>query len=208
MPPTPQDPIRALRSEAEAIVADGSLDPATKGSKLRVIEEGLNEALGAVRTLRGDLQLRDEAAGSVSARAKLRARSNADIREQLVASGRAQPDQLDEMGYVSHQELDRLDEEGLMEAFIADHPELLTELVESVEGELSEAEVLHRLDELDDLSEAAPLLAVLLTKHGWLREGAASPGEAAVLLGPDPKRRVIVSYGDGAAVEDVRVENA
>lgn len=201
--PTALDPLSQLRDEAQRIAQDGNLDSTARQGKLRHLHEQVTGLLGELTSLLGDAELREEASASVSARARLRARSNADIREQLLARGQGSEAELDAMGYVSHAELDRLEEENLLEAFIADHPALGEELPLAFPG-TSEAELLQRIEEADDPGEVIEYAKLLESQYGYQREGGEA-GETFVLVGE--RHRVFLDTDETNAVTAARVES-
>lgn len=109
------DPLSAILDELEAAATDPELDPSARSVKLRVLRDSLHDALGRSQTYLADAQLRQEADASTKVRSVLRARQRADMREALIELGEADGDQLDAAGYLSHEELDNLAEEGLLQ---------------------------------------------------------------------------------------------
>ena len=109
------DALGALLAEIEAAATDPELDAHARQVKLRVLRDGLTDALGRSQTYLADAQLRQEADAGSSVRQVLRARQRADLREALVADGTATGEQMDAAGFLSHEELDNLAEEGLLQ---------------------------------------------------------------------------------------------
>lgn len=195
------DPVQELRARAEQIAADPQLDPGAKSRKLTALRDDVAGVAGVITQHLGDAELTREAQTSVAARQKLRARENATIRETLLARGDASEEQLDEMGYVSHAELDRLGEEGLLEAFL--------EGTATVGGPGSEEQLIEAL-ETKGWRQA---MALLEAQHGWERDGEWSPGEALVLLKTSTPRdetssasavpMIAVTFGENGEPEEV-----
>lgn len=107
------DPLSDLRAQLDAAASDPSLTPGERALKLRGLRERLVDLAGTADRYLGDLQNLRESEASDLARDLLWARGRADLRETLVREG-SDPHELDEAGYLSHDELDRLAEEGLL----------------------------------------------------------------------------------------------
>lgn len=107
-------------------------------AKLRVLRGDVESLLGRIDGYLADEDLGREAATlRRDAQARL-ARANATLRESMITRGMATPEALDAEGMLSHDELDALEEEGLLE------PALELLLGEAVTG--SEMEKLHPRD--------------------------------------------------------------
>lgn len=104
-----------LQTQIRSAALDHTLDPGDRYAKLSTLREHLTDALGELDRYRSDAQRVREADAGQAAREVLWARKNADIRETLLELGEYDASELDEMGLLSHQELDRLAEEGLLE---------------------------------------------------------------------------------------------
>jgi len=113
------DPLVAIQTELQATAADPSLDPLERGIKLRDMRSRIVDLLGSCDELLGRVSRVAESEASEQARHLLWARGNADLREALLASGELSEVDLDAAGYLSHVEIDRLEEEGLLEATLA-----------------------------------------------------------------------------------------
>lgn len=113
------DPLTAIRQQLEDCLADPDLETSERVARLRDLRERIIDLVGvADRYLSSTEQLRESAA-SAQARDLLWARGNADLRETLIDSGEWEARELDEAGFLSHRELDRLDEEGLLVEAVA-----------------------------------------------------------------------------------------
>ena len=106
--------LSGILAELEAAATDPELDAHARQVKLRVLRDGLTDALGRSQTYLADAQLRQEADSGSRVRQVLRARQKADLREALLADGEATGEQMDAAGFLSHEELDNLAEEGLL----------------------------------------------------------------------------------------------
>lgn len=104
-----------LRSQVRSAALDHTLDPGDRYARLTTLRERMSDVLGELDRYRSDAQRIREAASSSQAREVLWARANADVREELLELGEFTAATLDEMGLLSHGELDRLHEEGLLE---------------------------------------------------------------------------------------------
>ena len=71
--------------------------------------------LGTADRLLSDAQRQREAIAAGAAVSRMEARENADLREDALEDGDLTPDELNGAGFLSHQELDELAEEGLLE---------------------------------------------------------------------------------------------
>lgn len=109
------------------------LAPGERLAMLRSLRERINTLLGEADTYIGDVELLREAEFLTIAEAVLKVRQNATIRADLIARGMATPEDLDAAGYLSHEDLDHLREEG--------------RLIESVEAILAFADEQTRLEE-------------------------------------------------------------
>lgn len=197
------DPLQAIQEQVEDIAGDPGLDPGEKALKLQHYSDGLEEAQGLVARHLGDAQLQREAQASGVLQAKLRARQNASIRESLLARGLADPEELDALGYLPHHELDRLQEEGLLEAALED--------LEESRGELLRGEPAQSHDELVAALNGPDWLRAmtgLRTGYGYEIDGEPAAGEALVLAreaGDEFDGKIVVTFtgDDEFAVESV-----
>jgi predicted ABC-type ATPase len=94
------------------------LPPAAKIKKLRALRDDFAALVDRAEQYITDTELEREADSRGVIEALLQVRENADIRAVLIERGMAEPDRLDELGYVSHEELDRLQEEGRLFEFV------------------------------------------------------------------------------------------
>jgi predicted ABC-type ATPase len=99
----------------EANISD--LPPAAKIRKLRALRSDFASLTDRADQYIADAELIREAEARGMMEAVVQVRENADIRAVLVERGMAEPDKLDELGYLSHEELDRLREEGRLFEF-------------------------------------------------------------------------------------------
>lgn len=105
-------------------------------AKLRVLRDDAEALIGRIDGYLADDDLDREAAQlrrDAQARA---ARANATLRESMIERGMASAEVLAEFGMLSHEELDALEEEGLLEAALEELDELLGEAVSGTELEL------------------------------------------------------------------------
>lgn len=112
--------VQELRARIESAAQDPTRDPDERVLDLRRLRDDLEVALGACDTYLGSLAKRQEAEARIAAEDVDRVRENADLREEMLRRGLADPLQLDEAGFVEPAEVDRLEEEGLLEAFAGD----------------------------------------------------------------------------------------
>ena len=105
-------PLAELERDLGLIVARNDLNPAEKLAKLRALQAEFQSLLDLAGQYIGDTELLREAEASDLSEALFRVRENASIRAELLARGMADPEDLDELGYLSFAELDRLQEEG------------------------------------------------------------------------------------------------
>lgn len=108
------DSYQQISDELDEIVGDPSLSAADKLKRLRVIDRQLESLRGKVATYSGDQRLVQEADSVQLDRRITMMRANADAFDHLVEQGH-DPDELKTQGFVTHQEIDQLQEEGLLE---------------------------------------------------------------------------------------------
>lgn len=114
------DSFGAIRAEIEDIAGDGSAEPDDKVARLRHLAEEAKGIVGLAQRHLADAENLREARASGAAHRVLRAREDADVRREALRRGLASEDELDARGYLSHDELDHLDEEGLLEQRLAE----------------------------------------------------------------------------------------
>lgn len=114
------DPWGSVLAEIEAAAQDNSLSPEARLMKLAVYRDDLNDMLGRVDTYRGDLGLVQEGRDPAYREAVMEAREDANVRRILIERELSTGVELDALGYPSHEDIDRLDEEGLLEAWLAE----------------------------------------------------------------------------------------
>lgn len=104
-----------LRDEIRSVAMDHTLAPAERHEKLTALRGPIADALGELdRYAAADNNLREADASTPLAEVEW-VRRNASLREELIRMGELTESALDEMGVYSHAELDRLEEEGLLE---------------------------------------------------------------------------------------------
>lgn len=126
------DPWRSIRDEIEAAAQNNSLSADARIGLLRTYRDDLNDLLGRVDTYTGDLELVREARSPAYAEMVLEAREDADLRGVLLDRGLATPEELDALGYLSHDDLDKLAEEALLEPWLY---ERARDMIEALPGE-------------------------------------------------------------------------
>lgn len=108
------DSLAELRAEIEEVAADGSLSPQARTARLQEFRGDLTELLGTIDTYVADNVV--EAQGEQSTPFDVaRLRENADIREALIERGQTTEEAADAAMLYSHEHLDDLAEEGLLE---------------------------------------------------------------------------------------------
>jgi uncharacterized coiled-coil DUF342 family protein len=120
--PVVADSYQQVSDELDEIVGDPSLSAADKLKRLRVIGQQLESLQGKVESYSGDQRLVQEAASVGLQRRVMAMRSNADAFDHLVEQGH-DADELRKQGFVTHQEIDQLQEEGLLEEAALQWPE-------------------------------------------------------------------------------------
>lgn len=110
-------PLVALRTEIEFAAQDPTLPVDERAHKLRLLREELVLTLGALDTYIAGAERFIEAQTRVTAEEVERFRESPKIREVLLREGWT-PEQLDEAGILSAEEIERLEEEGLLEATV------------------------------------------------------------------------------------------
>lgn len=115
MPPATVGSLDEIRAQIEQVAFDPELSDAARSAILTDLRGRLTELAGRIdQYLRESDKLRQGEA-SVQEAALNEVRRNADLREELLRRALAAPEELDSWGFVSHEELDRLAEEGLLE---------------------------------------------------------------------------------------------
>ncbi len=104
-----------LRDEIRSVGLDHTLSPSQRHEKLSALRVPLADALGELDRYRAADQGLREADASAAISEVEWVRRAASIREELIEAGELTAEALDEMGMLSHRELDRLEEEGLLE---------------------------------------------------------------------------------------------
>jgi predicted kinase len=119
------DPWGAIRDAVEAASQDETISPDARLAKLRLYRDDLNDLLGRVQTYVGGLELIRDARPVVFEAKLMEARQDADIRVILLERGLADEETLDALLYVSHDELDRLEEEHRLDEWIAERDKVI-----------------------------------------------------------------------------------
>lgn len=111
-------PARALQSLVEGVVADDG--PATRRLReLRQLQEDLTGLLDRARRAAWVVQIEDDSMPAHVRRDLLTLRESADLREELLARHLYEPGTLDEMGLLSHEDIDRCIENDVLEEAIS-----------------------------------------------------------------------------------------
>jgi len=102
-----------LARELELAVVDRRLPAPERIANLKVIRRDITDLLGLAERYLSDAEKEYEAevyvARAAEMRAEMQARTNATLREQVLARGLATPEQMDESGFLSHEALDALE---------------------------------------------------------------------------------------------------
>lgn len=114
MPPITTDSLGDIRAEIDRVGSDPGLTATVKASRLRQIRQQLANLVGECDRRLGDQTKLRMAESARAAEEVLRMRAAADTRERLLKQG-FEPAKLDAQGFLSHEELDRLSEEGLLQ---------------------------------------------------------------------------------------------
>ena len=117
----PSVEVTALRSLLERTAGDSEGSETKRARQLRDLRDDLASLLGQADSLLGDAELRIEGGAMERRYTLLRARAKADTRERLISEGKATPEALDELGYLSHDRLDALEADGTLEATLAEY---------------------------------------------------------------------------------------
>jgi hypothetical protein len=110
-------PLAELQRQLDEAVARTDLTPGDRLAKLRGLRDDLSTLLGIAETYIGDTELLREAESLDLIDGLMQVQENAEMREELLRRGLATEDQLNEAGYVSFQEIERMREEGLLLEF-------------------------------------------------------------------------------------------
>lgn len=102
-------PTGTLRSLIEKLYNDDSISSGRKEQELLMLQRELKPLLGLVSNYLASTQKLMEAESIRLGHAGLEARENATIREEMLRQGKATEAQMDEVGYVSHETLDKAD---------------------------------------------------------------------------------------------------
>lgn len=120
----PVSPIEALRAEVESVAQDTDLPHALRLSELRRLRQEAEVVLGALDTYIAGAERFVVAEREVApAVVEHVAQTVPLLREEILGRGEATPEELDEAGYFDADEIERLREEGLLEAWAAEFDE-------------------------------------------------------------------------------------
>lgn len=112
------DPFAGMRAEIERAGQRSDVPAEEKLTALREMESDLVSLLGLIGQYRGDLHLEQETRDPLMQEAIFTLRQDAAIRETLVSRGILTGEELDALGMLSHDDIAKLDEEGLLEAWV------------------------------------------------------------------------------------------
>jgi hypothetical protein len=107
------DAIADLERQLQA--AASHPEPSERAAKLRSLRGRIGSLLGEADRYLSDAHRVREAEAMGLERQRLEARGDADLREAALRNGDLTAEELDESGILSHAELDRLEEEGLLD---------------------------------------------------------------------------------------------
>lgn len=111
----PAAQVTAVSDLLDSLVGDERAGPARQLRHLRELRADLATLLGQADTYIASHELRRDAGGFDRQVAALRARANADAREQLIREGRATADELDQLGVPGHDALDAMVADGTLD---------------------------------------------------------------------------------------------
>lgn len=112
--------ITAVRSLVDSTRASASLTPGARARALRTLRQDLADLVGQIDTYLADAALQESASAITEVTSMAQARENADIREQLLRAGAASGEELDKLGLVSHDAIDAMDSDGMLQQALAD----------------------------------------------------------------------------------------
>ena len=113
------DPWSGVKQEIERAAQDDTLSADARIAKLRVYRDDLNDWLGRIDSYVGDLELVREGREPAYREQVLEMREDASMRALLLERGLATPEELDGLGMLSHEDIEKLEEEGLLDEWIA-----------------------------------------------------------------------------------------
>lgn len=114
------DPWSGVKEEIERAAQNDALSADARIAKLRVYRGDLNDWLGRLDSYIGDLELVREGREPAYREQVQEMREDANVRGLLLERGLATPEELDELGMLSHEDIAKLDEEGLLDAWVAE----------------------------------------------------------------------------------------
>lgn len=110
------DALDELRTEIEECAANGTVSPQERQARLAEFRTDLLDVVGSIDSYMGDAANEIEAANQDVTPAQIaKLRENADIRVRLIEAGETTPEDADSILLWSHETLDELAEEGLLE---------------------------------------------------------------------------------------------
>ena len=106
----------SIRAKIADLASDASLDPAERISQLRQMRESVKnpDLVGQIEGYIGSLELRREASAIERSVSMVALRENANIREYLIQTGQSTAEELSQIGYLSHEELDAREADGTL----------------------------------------------------------------------------------------------
>ena len=109
------DPVEQLREQIELTAARDDISDGERAAMFRLLRDRLTGLLGLLARYAHDERRAQESARLSNWLTEEEARSRANFREEMLDRGIATEQELDELGYFSHDELNKLAEEGLLE---------------------------------------------------------------------------------------------
>ena len=146
------DPISDLQRQIEDASQDERATPEERVARMRALRARVVHLLGTCDTYIANLEKLREAHTRVQVEDVAVVRENADARVRMIEAGEASAEDLTEAGFLSHEDLDMLQEEGLLE-------EAAPQLVARTRHEEPAAEGEVEIGADTDLTEALSSLA-------------------------------------------------
>jgi hypothetical protein len=103
-----------VRNALERTFRDSSRSAVERKRDLTEARDDLSDLTGQAQRYRNQLEMREEGGAADGALERVEARERADVREAMLARGEATADDLDEMGFLSHEQLDALEQDGTL----------------------------------------------------------------------------------------------
>jgi hypothetical protein len=144
----PAAQVTAVSDLLDRVVGDEQAGPSRVLRQLRELRADLATLLGQADTYIASHEMRRDAGGLDRKVAELRARENADAREQLIREALATGDELDQLGVPSHEALDAMVADGTLHEALDDGVILWADRVGDVlEGRVAASHVVTSLTE-------------------------------------------------------------